>query len=39
MATFLLEDEGIPSLGCAVFKKDAEFVDQIYDRYTTLFSR
>jgi hypothetical protein len=26
MATFLLEDKGIASLGCAVYQKDAEFV-------------
>ena len=33
MATFLLEDKAIASLGCAVFQKDAEFVDQIYDAF------
>jgi AraC-like DNA-binding protein len=33
MATFLLEDRAIASLGCAVFQKDAEFVDQIYDAF------
>jgi len=33
MATFLLEDKEIASLGCAVFQKGAEFVDQIYDAF------
>jgi AraC-like DNA-binding protein len=33
MATFLLEDKGITSLGCAVYQKDVEFVDQIYDAF------
>ena len=33
MATFLLEDSEIASLGCAVFQKGAEFVDQIYDAF------
>jgi AraC-like DNA-binding protein len=33
MATFLLEDQRIASLGCAVFQKLAEFVDQIYDAF------
>jgi AraC-like DNA-binding protein len=33
VATFLLEDKAIASLGCAVFQKDAEFVDQIYDTF------
>jgi len=33
MATFLLEDQGIASLGCAVFQSGAEFVDQIYDAF------
>jgi AraC-like DNA-binding protein len=32
-AIFLLEDEGIASFGCAVYQKDAEFVDQIYDAF------
>jgi AraC-like DNA-binding protein len=32
-ATFLLEDQGIVSLGCAVYQKGAEFVDQIYDAF------
>ena len=34
MAIFLLEDNGIASLGCAVYQKDAEFVDQIYDAFS-----
>jgi AraC-like DNA-binding protein len=33
MATFLLEDQRIASLGCAVYQKDVEFVDQIYDAF------
>jgi len=33
MATFLLEDNEIASLGCAVFQKGVEFVDQIYDAF------
>ena len=33
MATFLLEDKGMASLGCAVYQKNAEFVDQIYDAF------
>jgi AraC-like DNA-binding protein len=33
MATFLLEDHGIASLGCAVFQPGVEFVDQIYDAF------
>lgn len=33
MATFLLEDSEIASLGCAVFQNGAEFVDQIYDAF------
>jgi AraC-like DNA-binding protein len=33
MATFLLEEQGIASVGCAVFRNDAEFVDQIYDAF------
>jgi AraC-like DNA-binding protein len=33
MATFLLEDKTIASLGCAVYQKEAEFVDQIYDAF------
>lgn len=33
MATFLLEDKEIASLGCAVFEKNAEFIDQIYDAF------
>jgi len=32
-AIFLLEDKGIASFGCAVYQKDAEFVDQIYDAF------
>jgi AraC-like DNA-binding protein len=33
MATFLLEDKGIASLGCAVYQKNAEFIDHIYDAF------
>jgi AraC-like DNA-binding protein len=33
MATFLLEDREIASLGCAVFQSGAEFVDQVYDAF------
>ena len=33
MATFLLEAKGVASLGCAVYQKDVEFVDQIYDAF------
>jgi AraC-like DNA-binding protein len=33
MAAFLLEDQSIASLGCAVFQNRAEFVDQIYDAF------
>jgi AraC-like DNA-binding protein len=33
MATFLLEEQDIASLGCAVFQNGAEFVDQIYDAF------
>ena len=33
MATFLFEDQRIASLGCAVFQKGVEFVDQIYDAF------
>jgi AraC-like DNA-binding protein len=33
MATFLLEEQDIASLGCAVFQIGAEFVDQIYDAF------
>lgn len=33
VATFLLEDNETASLGCAVFQKGAEFVDQIYDAF------
>jgi hypothetical protein len=39
MATFLLEDKGIASLGCAVYQKNAEFIDHICNAYATLFSR
>jgi Arabinose-binding domain of AraC transcription regulator, N-term len=33
VATFLLEDKGIASLGCAVYQKNAEFIDHIYDAF------
>jgi AraC-like DNA-binding protein len=33
LATFLLEDKGFASLGCAVYQKDTEFLDQIYDAF------
>jgi AraC-like DNA-binding protein len=36
MATFLLEAKGIASLGCAVYQKDVEFVDQIYDAFLSV---
>jgi AraC-like DNA-binding protein len=33
MATYLLEDQGIASFGCAVYQKGAEFVDHIDDAF------
>jgi AraC-like DNA-binding protein len=36
MAIFLLEDKGLASLGCGVFQKGAEFVDQIYDAFLAI---
>jgi AraC-like DNA-binding protein len=33
MAAFLLEDKGIASLGCAVYQKNAEFIDHICDAF------
>jgi AraC-like DNA-binding protein len=33
MATFLLEEQGIALLGCAIFQNGGEFVDQIYDAF------
>jgi AraC-like DNA-binding protein len=33
MVTFLLEEQEMASLGCAVFQSGAEFVEQIYDAF------
>jgi AraC-like DNA-binding protein len=33
MATFLLEEQEIASLGCAVFQSGVKFVEQIYDAF------